>query len=46
MKTLNIFLEDKEHEDLVREKGSMSWHDFLVGKINNQKENETNDKRM
>ena len=30
MKTLNIPLEDKEHEALSKAKGNQSWHDFVM----------------
>jgi hypothetical protein len=30
VKTIVIHVDEKEHEKLVKEKGSMTWHDFLV----------------
>jgi len=30
MKTLNIPLEDKEYEELLKRKGKISWHDFVM----------------
>jgi hypothetical protein len=31
MKTILIHLEDKEHEALVKKKGSKTWKEFIKG---------------
>jgi len=38
MKTINITFEDEEHEELLKRKGKMSWHDFILEMTKNQKE--------
>ena len=30
MKTINVTLTDEEHETLVRVKGDLNWHDFIM----------------
>lgn len=30
MKTINEKFEDAEHKRLVKKKGKMSWHDFIM----------------
>jgi len=30
MKTINITFEDKEFESLIKKKGDVSWHDFIM----------------
>jgi len=30
MTTLNIPLEDAEYEKLLKKKGDMTWHDFIM----------------
>jgi len=30
MKTINVTFEDREHEELVKKKGKLSWHDFIM----------------
>ena len=39
MKTLNIPLEDKEHEALSKAKGNQSWHDFIMQLAKKDKKN-------
>ena len=31
MKTINVTFDDKEYEILLKLKGHLSWHDFIVG---------------
>ena len=40
MKTLNIPLEDKEHEALSKVKGNQSWRDFIFQLVDNEENNE------
>ena len=37
MKQINQFFDDAEHRKLVKAKGSMNWHDFIMTLV---KENE------
>lgn len=30
MKTINVTFEDWEHDKLVKRKGKLSWHDFIM----------------
>jgi predicted CopG family antitoxin len=30
MKTINVPFEDKDYEDLLKAKGELSWHDFIL----------------
>jgi len=30
MKTLNVPFDDEEYDALVKAKGSLSWHDFIM----------------
>lgn len=30
MKTINVYFEDPEFEDLIDLKGKRSWHDFIL----------------
>ena len=30
MKTISVYFEDKEFEKLVKIKGNMTWHDFIL----------------
>jgi predicted CopG family antitoxin len=30
MKAINVTFEDKEHEELSKKKGELSWHDFIL----------------
>jgi len=30
MKSITVFFEDKEFEDIKKEKGKKSWHDFIL----------------
>jgi len=39
MKTINIHLEDKEHEILSKLKGDMSWKDFFLKDTKNDEGN-------
>ena len=32
MKEIRITLDDGEHKLLVKKKGELSWHDYLIGK--------------
>lgn len=43
MKTLNIPLEDKEHEELNDARGEMSWKEFLFSKLKRRVGNTTSD---
>ncbi len=38
MKVVNLFLEDKEHELLTKNKGRLSWHDFVMTLLGQKKE--------
>jgi hypothetical protein len=38
MKTLNIPLEDKEFSLLERKKGDLTWHDFIMSLIKEDKD--------
>lgn len=38
MKTINVTFENKEHEELQRKKGDMSWHDWIIKLSQNNKE--------
>ena len=31
MKTINVTFEDKEYETLLKKKGDVNWHDFILG---------------
>jgi len=31
IKTINVGFEEKDYKKLVKEKGSKSWHDFILG---------------
>ena len=38
MKTINVTFTDEEHEDLMKTKNKLSWHDFILKlKKENQK---------
>lgn len=30
MKTINVVFDDNEHDELLRLKDSLSWHDFIL----------------
>lgn len=30
MKTINVTFEDEEYKRLIRKKGKLSWHDFII----------------
>lgn len=30
MKQINVYFNDEEHKELVREKNGLSWHDFIL----------------
>ena len=30
MKTINVTFEDREYKKLVKKKGNLSWHDFIM----------------
>ena len=32
MKQINVYFDDKEHQQLVEKKGDNSWHDFIIEK--------------
>jgi len=34
MKTINVTFEDKEHTKLEKQKGDLSWHDFILDILN------------
>ena len=38
MKTINVTFEDEEHERLVKKKGNLSWHDFILKLAENNDE--------
>ena len=46
MKTLNIPLEDKDHEALSKVKGNQSWRDFLFQLIKHEENNEDKAKKL
>ena len=33
MKEIRITLDDKEHKELMKKKGELSWHDYLCAKV-------------
>jgi predicted CopG family antitoxin len=37
MKRVLIILEDEEHKELTKKKGTMSWHDFLMTLLDKKK---------
>jgi predicted CopG family antitoxin len=39
MKTVPLHLEDDEHEQLLKKKGKMSWHDFIMTLANGKENN-------
>lgn len=30
MKTINVTFDDKEYKELLKDKGELSWHDFIL----------------
>ena len=32
MKTINVTFDDKEYKELLKKKGNVSWHDFIIKK--------------
>lgn len=34
MKQVNVFFEDAEMEKLKKQKGKLSWHDFIMKRAN------------
>jgi len=38
MKQINVYFDDKEYNDLIKVKGDMSWHDFILFMLNKLKE--------
>ena len=30
MKTINVTFEDKEYKKLIKKKGKLSWHNFIM----------------
>lgn len=32
MKTINVTFEDEEYDKLIKRKGDLSWHDFIIKK--------------
>lgn len=32
MKNINVMFEDDEYEKLIKAKGKLSWHDFIIKK--------------
>jgi len=37
MRTINVVFEDKEHAKLEKQKGDLSWHDFIMKLANGEK---------
>lgn len=47
MKQINVFFEDEEYKELLNQKDNLTWHDFILNKIERDKkiEEEDGDKR-
>jgi len=41
MKTINVTFEDNEFESLIKNKGNITWHDFIL--TNQTKKGENNE---
>ena len=42
MKNINVTFTDQEHEILVRKKGNLSWHDFIMKLANEHERGDNN----
>ena len=42
MKTINVYFEDKEYEELKKYKNDLSWHDFIMKLTKPEKEGKKN----
>jgi len=40
MKSINVPFEDEEHERLSKEKGELTWHDFILRLLKGGNKNE------
>ena len=37
MKQINVYFEDKEYKELLKEKDGLSWHDFILKLVGKKK---------
>lgn len=40
VKQINVYFDDEEHERLEKEKGKLSWHDFIMKLIEDEQKND------